>query len=99
MELNELKRKSERFEELAQKNYYLYQETGEPRYLAYNEKYEELSNIYFIAYQYKLEEDNAMTQLIRNYNYIINDWMNLHQNDDINIDIVKKLLSQIKSIL
>ena len=57
MELSEIRKKIDKYQALADKNYMTYQETGEPRYLTAYEKYEELTDVYTMALKYKEDED------------------------------------------
>lgn len=71
MDAAELKKKIEKYEKLATKNYYLYQETGEPRYDKANEKYEELADVYRKAYELQCEEDDKITKRLKNISHFI----------------------------
>ena len=71
MDASELKKKIEKYDKLAAKNYYLYQETGEPRYDKANEKYEERADVYRAAYKYQLEEDESRSRRLRNFSYFV----------------------------
>ena len=67
MTLEEISKKIKHYEELAQKNYYAYQQTGDPRYDRYEAKYTELADVYRMAYKY--ESDREDTQLVRLHNF------------------------------
>ena len=73
MDAAELQKKIEHYGKLAQKNYYEYQQTGEPRYDRNYRKYEELEAVYRKAYETVKEEDDARTRRLTNMSCFIRD--------------------------
>lgn len=71
MDSKELEKKIVRYEKLADKNYDIYQQTGEPRYLSAYEKYDELADVYRMAFKYKLDYDEAQSTRLANVSYFI----------------------------
>ena len=71
MEIKELEKNIKRYEKLADKNYYLYQQTGEPRYDRAYQNYSELAQVHRMAYKYKIEEDDERTRRLRNMSVFI----------------------------
>ena len=74
MELVEIEKNMKRYEKLADKNYWLYQESGDPKYDKANEKYSDLADIYRMAYKYQQEEDTDRTRRLRN----VSDYIRTH---------------------
>ena len=73
MDASELKKKIEKYDKLAVKNYYLYQETGEPRYDKANEKYEDLADVYRAALEYQSDHDDGQVRRLRGMSDYINE--------------------------
>lgn len=71
MEAAELKKKIEKYDRLAQKNYEYYQQSGEPRYDKAYENYEELADVYRAAYKYQSEHDESLSRRLKNISYYI----------------------------
>lgn len=77
----------------------LYQETGEPRYLNANYKYEELADVYRIAYKYKEEEDTDRTRRMKNMTAFIEEHIEKRQKDSYTKAEVVELAKRMKQFV
>ena len=66
MTADELFKKSQHYDDLAQKKYYEYQQSGDARYDREQQRYDELATVYKYAAKYKQEHDADTARRIRN---------------------------------
>ena len=99
MDIVELVRKIDKYDKLAQKNYMLYQESGEPRYDKANEKYEELADVYRAAYKYQLEEDESRSRRLRNFSYFVKEHVEERDKQSYTKSEVLELMENVKQLL
>lgn len=95
MTTEDIKKGIYKYDKLAEKNYLAYQESGEPRYLNSSEKYEDLADVFRMAYRYKDDEDEARTRRMRNVtsfieNHIIDVPKETYTKKEV-VDLAKKL--------
>ena len=99
MDIVELSRKIDKYDKLAQKNYMLYQESGEPRYDKANEKYEELADVYRAAYKYQLEEDESRSRRLRNFSCFVKEHVEERDKQSYTKSEVLELIEKMKQLL
>lgn len=99
MDIVELSRKIDKYDKLAQKNYMLYQESGEPRYDKANEKYEELADVYRAAYKYQLEEDESRSRRLRNFSYFVKEHVEERDKQSYTKSEVLELMEKVEQLL
>lgn len=99
MDKVKLAKKIERYEKLAQKNYMLYQESGDPRYDKANEKYEELVDVYRAAYKYQSEEDEDRSRRLRNFSYFVKEHVEGRDKQSYTKSEVLELMEKVKQLL
>lgn len=99
MDIVELSRKIDKYDKLAQKNYMLYQESGEPRYDKANEKYEELADVYRAAYKYQLEEDESRSRRLRNVSYFVKEHVEERDKQSYTKSEVLELMEKVEQLL
>ncbi len=96
MDSKELEKKIERYEKLADKNYDIYQQTGESRYLSTYEKYNELADVYRMAFKYKLDHDEAQSRRLSNMSYFIKEHIEKRFKNEYTKNEVIDLANQMK---
>lgn len=94
-----LSKKIDRYDALAEKNYFLYQESGDPRYDKANEKYEELADVYRAAYKYQLDHDEAQGRRMHNISYFIEEHIEKSQKDNYSKEEVLELAKSMKQFV
>lgn len=98
MELKDISKKIDKYDNLAQKNFMNYQESGEPRYLSSSEKYEELADVYRMAYKYKDEEDTNRTRRMKNISAFIENHIEENPKETYSKAEVIELAKRIKEV-
>lgn len=99
MDKDILLKRIDKYEKLAQKNYYYYQESGEPRYDKAYEKYDELAEVYKAAYKYQSEHDESLARRLRNMSSYIEEYIEKRSKNTYSKDEVLDLADKLKQFV
>ena len=98
MTFEEALKKSERYQKLADKKYYEYQQTGDPRYDRAQTKHEEMADAYRYAYKYLKDVNDDYTHRLNNYRYWVNEKRELPKREYTQEEVME-LLRQAEQFL
>ena len=76
-----------------------YQQTGDPRMHREYRRYDELSNVYTMAYKYQQETDEDRTRRLRNFTKFVNDHFDESTKETYTRAEVASLLRELESLL
>lgn len=99
MDKEKLEKSVKRYEKLADKNYWLYQESGEPKYDKANEKYAELADVYRAALEYQSDHDDGQVRRLRGMSDYINEHIVGRSKDTYTKEEVLKIAEALKQFV
>lgn len=98
MDAIELKKKIDKYDQLAEKNFRYYQESGESRYDRAYEKYSELADVYRLALREQQDHDEALSRRLRNISAYIDEHIKVRNKDTYTKKEVIDLAENIKQL-